>query len=98
MATVVPILTVATRSVGIHSPGFSAIRAADAGDGGVAEFGPVLGEELGRGQAAVGIARHDIGEGATAIDPEVPSAGSRCRHLVNIPEVMSCGSASGEGL
>ncbi len=69
--------------------GLQSHQRADAGDRGVPELGPILGEELGRGQTAVGIAGDDVGESTAAIDPEVPPAGSGCRHLVNIPEVMS---------
>ena len=50
---------------------------ADAGDGGVAVALGVLGQQLGGGQPPRGVARDDIGEGAAAIDPELPGTAHR---------------------
>ena len=44
----------------------------DPGDGGVAVAAGVLRQQLMGGQHAGGVARHDIGERAAAIDPELP--------------------------
>ena len=52
---------------------FDAQQLADAGDGGVAIALRVLGEQLVDDQRAVGPARDDVGEGAAAIDPELPA-------------------------
>ncbi len=44
----------------------------DAGDGGVLVALGVLRQQLMGGQCAVGMARDDVGEGAAAVDPELP--------------------------
>ena len=52
-------------------------QAADAGDGRVAVLLRVLREQLQRRQRAVGALADDVGEGAAAVDPELPAGGSR---------------------
>ena len=48
-------------------------QVADAGDGGVAVLLGVLAEQLVGGERAVGPAADDVGEGAAAVDPELPA-------------------------
>ncbi len=43
----------------------------------------ILRQKLRRGQPAFGVARHDIGEGAAAIDPEIPPARALCRQEIS---------------
>ncbi len=72
VATVVPIFTAAICSTGIDSPGRKTEQVADARHGRVAILLGVVGQQLVRDERAVGIARHDVGEGAAAVDPELP--------------------------
>ncbi len=53
--------------------GLQAQQVADAGDGRVAVLLGVLGQQLVRDEAAVGPLRDDVGEGAAAVDPELPA-------------------------
>ena len=52
-------------------------QVADAGDGGVAVLLRVLRQQFVGQQHAVGAARDDVGERATAVDPELPAAHAR---------------------
>jgi hypothetical protein len=45
---------------------------ADAGHGGVEVVLGILGQQLVGDEGAVGAARHDVGKGAAAVDPELP--------------------------
>ena len=72
MATVVPILTLATRAAGIGASGAEPEEAADAVERGVGVLARVLREELRPVQPPLRIARDDVGEGAAAVDPEIP--------------------------
>ena len=72
VATVVPIFTAPTRPAGIASPGFRPSRsrmpctaASRIGFG-------IFRQQLVRDQRAVRAAPDDVGEGAAAVDPEVP--------------------------
>ena len=76
VATVVPIFTASTTPGGIGASERDAEHRLDAGDGGVAVAAGVLAQQLVGRQPPVGIARDDVGEGAAAIDPELPA-----RHL-----------------
>ena len=73
VATVVPILTLATRSAGIGAPAAEPEEAADAVQRRVRVLLGVLRQELRPVQPPVRIARDDVGEGAAAVDPEVPA-------------------------
>ena len=46
---------------------------ADAGNRGVAVLLRVVAQQLVRDQATIGLAAHDVGEGAAAVDPELPA-------------------------
>jgi hypothetical protein len=64
-------------------------QVADARDGGVAIAPGIFRQELVRGEAAVGLARDDVGERAAAVDPELPARAHR---------VSSSARASGPAL
>ncbi len=55
-------------------PGRNMKQFADPRERGVAVAPGVFGQQLVRDQAAVGAARDDVGEGAAAVDPELPAA------------------------
>ena len=74
VATVVPIFTAPTRPAGIGSPACKAEQVADALDGGVAIGLRVLRQELVGDQRAVRPPADHVGEGAAAVDPEIPAA------------------------
>jgi hypothetical protein len=67
----------------------AAKRAADALDRGILVGAGVLGEKLQRVQRTVRRAAHDVGEGAAAIDPEVPAPGRRCVLHRRLPEAAA---------
>ena len=73
VATVVPIFTAPIAPGGIGSPGLQAEQVADALHGGVAIGLRILGQELVRDQRAVRPPPDHVGEGAAAVDPEIPS-------------------------
>jgi hypothetical protein len=50
-------------------------QATNAGDGGVLVLLGVFREQLGGAKLTVGGARHDVGKGTAAIDPELPLVG-----------------------
>src|SRR5206468_207431 len=52
---------------------------ADPGDRGIVVLFRIFGQQLGRGERAVGTARDDVGKGTAAIDPELPTP-RRCGH------------------
>ena len=49
-------------------------QVADAGERGVGVLLGIVGKELVRDEGAVGLARDDVGERSTAVDPELPVA------------------------
>jgi hypothetical protein len=57
---------------------FDAEHLADAGDDRVAIAAGVLAQELVRREPSLGVARDDVGEGAAAVDPELPL----CHHRI----------------
>ena len=62
---------------GAGGDGFSGLQAeqvADALDGGVAVGAGIFGEQFARVEPAGGVAADDVGEGAAAVDPEIPPA------------------------
>ena len=72
VATVVPIFTAAMRSDGIGRAGGNAEEQPDGFQRRVVVGARVLRQELAGEDAAVGCACNDVGEGAAAVDPEVP--------------------------
>ena len=71
------------RPIGMGSPGRSAEQIANALHGGVAIGFRVFRQELVRDQRPVGPPPDHVGEGAAAVDPEVPASGPvalRMRH------------------
>jgi hypothetical protein len=74
VATVVPILTASIWPGGIGCVWRHTKHRADAGDGGVAVAAGVLRQQLVGGQVSRRVARDDVGEGAAAVDPELPFA------------------------
>jgi hypothetical protein len=74
VATVVPIFTDSTSAGVIGAVGGDAEQATDPRDRGIAILLWVVGEQLQRRQRAVGALADDVGEGAAAIDPELPAA------------------------
>ena len=87
MATVVPILTLSISSVGSGAPARHAKQIADAGRRRIHIGLWILREELVREQAAVRRPRHDVGEGAAAVDAELPGAQ---RHPSRISPAAYC--------
>ena len=75
VATVVPILTRSTTPGRDRRVEGDAKHRLDAGDRGVAVAARVFAEQLWVERRPVGIARDDVGEGAAAVDPELPFAG-----------------------
>ena len=72
VATVVPIFTHSTTLGRDRLAGLQAQQVADAGDGRVAVLLGVFRQQLVRDQRAVGPLGDDVGEGAAAVDPELP--------------------------
>jgi hypothetical protein len=58
--------------------GLQAQQVADAGHGRVAVLLGVFGQQLVRDQRAVGPLGHHVGEGAAAVDPELPAFFGHC--------------------
>ena len=83
VATVVPIFTAPTWRTGIASPRLQAQQVADALHGGVGIGLGVLRQQLVRDQPAVRPAPHHVGEGAAAVDPEIP--GLAVCHAAAVP-------------
>ena len=73
VAMVVPIFTAAIALGGQRRAARDAEQIADAGERGVLVAPGVLGEQLVGDERAVGPARDDVGEGAAAVDPELPA-------------------------
>ena len=87
VATVVPIFTASTTPGRDRRVERDAEHRLDAGDGGVAVAAGVLAEAAcGWTACPSGCARDDVGEGAAAIDPELP--GAVC-HCAQVPVVSS---------
>ena len=81
VATVVPIFTASMSVDGQGAPGATPSSSRMPCDRGVVVALGILGQQLVRDQRAVGAARHDVGEGAAAVDPELPAgAGPAFRH------------------
>ena len=74
MATVVPILTLWISSVGSASPARHLKQIGDACGRRVGVSLGILGEKLVREEPPVRRPRHDVGEGAAAVDAELPGA------------------------
>ena len=72
VATVVPIFTAAMRSDGIAAPEGDAEEQPDGLQRRVVVGAGVVRQQLAGEDAAVGCACNDVGEGAAAVDPEVP--------------------------
>ena len=60
------------RMLGYRCLGRECENVANAGDGGIVILARILGQELAGDDAAVGVSGDDVGEGASAIDPELP--------------------------
>src|ERR1700681_4637841 len=73
VATVVPIFTAATVPGRDGRLQRQAEHGLEAGDRGVAISAGVLAEQLAGREAPIGRAGDDVGEGAAAIDPELPT-------------------------
>ena len=80
VATVVPIFTAST-TPGDRCVERNAEYGLDAGNRGIAIAAGVFTQQLMRGEMAVRIARHDVGERAASVDPELPLA--RCHPALN---------------
>ncbi len=66
--------------------GGEAEHRANAGERRVAVAAGVFAQQLAGGEVPRGVARHDVGEGAAAIDPELPAhARPRCRASMGAP-------------
>ena len=103
VATVVPILTKPIVVGGDRRAGAKPEQIADRLHGGVG-IGGAFGEQFAHMQLAVGVAADDVGEGAAAVDPEIPALCggllarlTRHGHL-NPFAAPSFGAASGHGL